>query len=150
MQYESELYHYGIKGMKWGVRRYQNPDGSLTPAGRKRELKRQERRELKKLDDKYPARSQVRGSKLAVATYAGTALATAAAGSALTYGLAKMGRTSEAAKVYTTSRRLFNDMVGKAYIGAGYAYVMHALFGGETYQKYKDERRAIKEKYRNM
>lgn len=31
-----ELYHWGIKGMKWGVRRYQNKDGTLTPAGKKR------------------------------------------------------------------------------------------------------------------
>ena len=28
-----ELYHYGIKGQKWGVRRYQFADGSVTPAG---------------------------------------------------------------------------------------------------------------------
>ena len=33
---DDELYHYGIKGQKWGVRRYQNKDGSLTPAGKKR------------------------------------------------------------------------------------------------------------------
>lgn len=33
---EYELYHHGIKGMKWGVRRYQNFDGSYTKAGLKR------------------------------------------------------------------------------------------------------------------
>ncbi len=33
--YRNELYHWGIKGMKWGVRRYQNKDGTLTAAGKK-------------------------------------------------------------------------------------------------------------------
>lgn len=36
MVYATELYHHGVKGMKWGIRRYQRKDGSLTPEGKKR------------------------------------------------------------------------------------------------------------------
>ena len=33
---DNELYHYGVRGMKWGIRRYQNSDGTLTAAGKKK------------------------------------------------------------------------------------------------------------------
>ena len=35
-RHTDEIYHHGIKGQKWGVRRFQNKDGSLTPAGKER------------------------------------------------------------------------------------------------------------------
>lgn len=40
---ENELTHWGTKGMRWGIRRYQNKDGTLTPAGRKRYAKEMEK-----------------------------------------------------------------------------------------------------------
>jgi ribosomal protein S30 len=53
---EGELYHWGIKGQKWGVRRYQNKNGSLTPAGKKRYYDTPELNSLKADMDKAKVR----------------------------------------------------------------------------------------------
>lgn len=66
---EIELYHHGTKGMKWGVRRYQNKDGSLTPAGKKRyssinkEKIKETSKKVAKKTAKVAAKTVVTGAK---------------------------------------------------------------------------------------
>ncbi len=72
---QNYLMHFGIKGQKWGVRRFQNPDGTRTPEGAARELKRYRKRELRQLDrmnrkqtkkdDKQIAKAQIKMSRAA-------------------------------------------------------------------------------------
>lgn len=54
--YDDYLMHYGVKGMKWGVRRYQNSDGTLTAKGKKRLANNERYRE--KLANKAAKRSK--------------------------------------------------------------------------------------------
>lgn len=132
MQYESSLWHWGIKGMKWGVRRYQNKDGTLTEAGKKRyssseqiktksstaSKKRKQTREKKK---EIEARQQKR-KKVA------TALTTVSIGSHIASKvLANIGRQQY--QKYASSASPFNVAVVR---GTGYASVALNVIGKAT------------------
>lgn len=71
--YYSEMYHHGIKGMKWGRRRYQNTDGTYTAAGKKR------RNENATSDPEAAQRRKATAKKAAVITAAAIGVSVAAA-----------------------------------------------------------------------
>ena len=54
MYYNNQIWHWGVKGMKWGVRRYQNADGSLTDAGKRRYSNDVAANAKKKKDNRLP------------------------------------------------------------------------------------------------
>jgi hypothetical protein len=59
-KYSNELYHYGVKGQKWGIRRYQNEDGTLTDEGKKR---------YQKIEDNVKKAALIEEQGIAIANY---------------------------------------------------------------------------------
>lgn len=61
---DGELYHWGTKGMKWGIRRYQNKDGSLTPAGKKKYAKEMAKIKEREAEIKGREKARARQAKI--------------------------------------------------------------------------------------
>ena len=126
--YVNSLYHHGIKGQKWGVRRFQNKDGSLTAAGRKRydddgptqkkqkEYKMPKNKSLHrlKIEEKYKAKGmsekeaeqaaakRIRGEQFAVGAAAVTVAACVAYNKYKTHNVDKVLKNVEFHRVMAT------------------------------------------------
>ena len=105
----NSIYHFGVKGQRWGIRRYQNPDGSLTPEGKKRYLNPDgslNERGRKELGRRYMKDRRYAGR------IAGGALGTAAAAyyaKGLTTGTAKTQREIEKINKMHPERKILDS-----------------------------------------
>ena len=104
--YSDELYHHGIRDQKWGIRRFQNADGTLTPAGKER----YGRGNSDKNTNSESKGNAINKEKLKkAAKIAGAAVGTAA----VAYGAYKLG-SSNLAREFVASQKLRSAMIKNA------------------------------------
>lgn len=119
--YSGELYHHGILGMKWGVRRYQNKDGTLTNAGKKRKRKSVEVHEdYKKAHDSKSIKSmsdaelRARNNRLQMERQYSVMTQKTSRGKKIVKGIiAAAGTITAAEAAAKTYKRIGNDAIDK-------------------------------------
>lgn len=146
MTHQKYIAHHGIKGQKWGVRRYQNPDGTLTPEGIKRYgIDSGSRftpnvREAGRRSAKASAKSSFKGNLKRSAGYTalGTALAVASLGSVSVEILPAVGIVAGAAFVsdmaaHTALGALSGRHYGRKYARQQDAEIRNKVKNGESF-----------------
>lgn len=167
-----ELYHHGIKGQKWGVRRFQKKDGSLTPAGRKRyddggssQKKQKEYKVPKnkslhrlKIEEKYKAQGmsekeaeqaaskRIRGEQFAVGAAAVTVAACVAYNKYKNYNADKVLKNVEFHRILETNNPDASVREGARYVSYKNNDKMkyRGLYGNELKKKIEGEKGALK------
>ena len=159
------LMHYGVKGMRWGVRRYQNADGTLTDAGKRKQAKAYQK-ELNKAEDKSARLYGATYSNMAARDYAGQQYSKASAKynrisqeeRGTKSAIKQRKKAEEWAERYASSDKRVQDLDRKYYeslveqsniikkISSDKSYITSYSTGNtNAYAGYKDERMYRKE-----
>lgn len=138
MQFKSTnaICHYGVKGMKWGVRRYQKKDRTLRTDSKKRQRTRNAEKHVL-------AYRTVSSAKLAAVSGAAS-LGLALAGSLATKSLAKKGKTQAAEMIYKMSKKAFDETAFATQIFLGSAVVNGMLTSKKSMSDYLAEESRIR------